>query len=61
MSNLEMDRGGRICSLTSMLHDSADKIYETAVDREYDKSVQAIKTMQKDLKMMLKLIEDDDF
>ena len=61
MTEQENDRAQRIAFMTEGFHLSATTIYEKLVDREYDSATQDIKSLMKDLRATLKLIDDDDF
>lgn len=61
MNEQEKNRGHRIANMTNGIHEETTTIYENLVDREYDSASEKIKSLIKDLRAMLKLIEDDDF
>lgn len=61
MTEQEKDRGHRISFMTDGFHDDVSSIYEDLVDREYDSAIEKIKSLMKDLRATIKLIEDDDF
>ena len=61
MNEQEKDRGRRISFMTDGFHDEVSSIYEDLVDREYDSAIEKIKSLMKDLRATIKLIEDDDF
>jgi len=57
----EIDRAHRIGFMTQGFHDDVTSIYEKLVDREYDSAIEDIKSLMRDLRATIKLIEDDDF
>jgi CRISPR/Cas system-associated protein endoribonuclease Cas2 len=57
----EKDRAFRIAFMTEGFHLSVTSIYEKLVDREYDSATEDIKSLMRDLRATIKLIEDDDF
>jgi hypothetical protein len=61
MSEQEKDRGFRIAFMTEGFHEDVTSIYETLVDRKYDAATEKIKSLMRDLRATIKLIEDDDF
>lgn len=61
MNEQEKDRGQRISFMTDGFHEEVSSIYENLVDREYDSAIEKIKSLMKDLRATIKLIEDDDF
>ena len=61
MTEQEKDRGHRISFMTDGFHDDVTSIYEKLVDREYDSAIEKIKSLMKDLRATIKIIEDDDF
>jgi hypothetical protein len=61
MNEQEKNRGQRISFMTDGFHDDVSSIYEDLVDREYDSAIEKIKSLMKDLRATIKLIEDDDF
>jgi hypothetical protein len=61
MNEQEKNRGQRISFMTDGFHDEVSSIYEDLVDREYDSAIEKIKSLMKDLRATIKLIEDDDF
>lgn len=61
MTNSENDRGQRISYMTEGFHEEVTTIYEKLVDKEYDSAKEKIKSLMRDLRATIKLIEDDDF
>lgn len=61
MNEIENDRANRISFMTQGCHEDISSIYEKLVDREYDSAKKKIKSLIKDLREVIKLIEDDDF
>lgn len=57
----ESSRASRIAFMTEGFHLSATTIYEKLVDREYVSAKEEIKSLMRDLRATIKLIEDDDF
>jgi hypothetical protein len=42
-------------------HEEVTSIYENLVDRNYDSATEKIRSLMRDLRATIKLIEDDDF
>jgi hypothetical protein len=61
MNNSENDRAKRIAFTTEGYHIAITSIYEKLVDKEYDSAKEEIKSLMRDLRAAIKLIEDDDF
>jgi hypothetical protein len=61
MTEQEKDRGHRISFMTEGFHEDVTSIYENLVDRRYDSAIEKIKSLMRDLRATIKLIEDDDF
>jgi hypothetical protein len=61
MTEQEKDRGHRISFMTEGFHEDVTSIYENLVDRRYDSAIENIKSLMRDLRATIKLIEDDDF
>lgn len=61
MNEQENDRAQRIAFMTEGFHESVTSIYEKMVDREYLSAREDIKSLMRDLRATIKLIEDDDF
>jgi len=61
MTEQEKDRGHRISFMTEGFHEDVTSIYENLVDRRYDSALEKIKSLMRDLRATIKLIEDDDF
>ncbi len=61
MNDSDNDRAQRISFMTEGFHQEVTSIYEKLVDREYDPAIGQIKSLIKDLRATIKLIEDDDF
>lgn len=61
MTNSENDRAQRISYMTEGFHEEVTTIYEKLVDKEYDSAKEKIKSLMRDLRATIKLIEDDDF
>ncbi len=57
----EQDRASRISFMTEGFHESITSIYEKLVDREYDPCREDIKALIRDLREVIKIIDDDDF
>lgn len=61
MDKNENERAKRIAFMIEGFHLSLSSIYEKIVDREYDSATEQIKVLIRDLKELIKIIEDDDF
>jgi hypothetical protein len=61
MNDSDNDRAQRISFMTEGFHQEVTSIYEKLVDREYDPAIGQIKSLIRDLRATIKLIEDDDF
>ena len=61
MNDSDNDRAQRISFMTEGFHQEVTSIYEKLVDREYDPAINQIKSLIRDLRATIKLIEDDDF
>jgi hypothetical protein len=61
MNEQENSRGQRISFMMDGFHEDVTSIYENLVDRKYDSAAEKIKSLMRDLRATLKLIEDDDF
>lgn len=61
MKQQENDRAQRIAFMTEGVHLEVSSIYEKLVDREYDSAMEKTKSLIRDLRAIIKLIEDDDF
>jgi hypothetical protein len=61
MSNEEQKRAERISFMTDGIYDDTAKLYESLVDREYAPAKEKAKSMIRDLRMIIKLIDDADF
>jgi hypothetical protein len=61
MNDSDNDRAQRISFMTEGFHQEVTSIYEKLVDREYDPAISQIKSLIRDLRATIKLIEDDDF
>ena len=61
MNEQEKNRGRRIAFMTEGFHEDITSIYERLVDREYDSATDGIKMLVRELRAVIKLIEDDDF
>ena len=61
MNEQENDRAQRIAFMTEGYHENITAIYEKIVDREYLSAREDIKSLMRDLRATIKLIEDDDF
>ena len=61
MKQQENDRAQRISFMTEGVHIEVSSIYEKLVDREYDSAMEKTKSLIRDLRAIIKLIEDDDF
>ena len=61
MNDSDNDRAHRISFMTEGFHQEVTSIYEKLVDREYDPAIGQIKSLIRDLRATIKLIEDDDF
>jgi hypothetical protein len=61
MTEQENERARRIAFMTEGFHEDVTSIYENLVDRNYDSATENIKSLMRDLRAALKLIEDDDF
>jgi hypothetical protein len=61
MNNKEKERAHRISFMTEGFHISITTIYESLVDREYVDAKKDIINLLKDLRQVIKIIEDDDF
>lgn len=57
----ENERAERISFMTEGFHLNITSIYEKLVDREYLSAKEEIKSLMRDLRATIKLIEDDDF
>jgi hypothetical protein len=57
----EQDRASRISFMTEGFYESITSIYEQLVDREYDSCREDIKALIRDLREVIKIIDDDDF
>lgn len=57
----ESDRASRISFMTTGYHESVSSIYERLVDREYYAAKKDVKSLMKELRELLKLIDEDDF
>lgn len=58
---LEYERGGRISFMTEGYHELVTKIYDNLVDKEYTDAHINIKSLIRDLREAIKIMEDDDF
>ena len=61
MTEQENERARRIAFMTEGFHEDVTSIYENLVDRNYDSATENIKSLMRDLRAALKLIDDDDF
>lgn len=61
MTEQENERARRIAFMTEGFHEDVTSIYEKLVDRNYDSATENIKSLMRDLRATLKLIDDDDF
>lgn len=61
MTEQEINRAHRIGFMTGAFHEDVSEIYEDLVDRDYVSATEKIKSLIKELRDTLKLIEDDDF
>ena len=61
MNNKEKERAHRISFMTEGFHISVSTIYERLVDREYIEAKKDIIDLLRDLRQVIKIIEDDDF
>lgn len=61
MTEQENDRAQRISYMTEGFHEDVTSIYENLVDRNYHLATERIKSLMRDLRATIKLIEDDDF
>lgn len=57
----ECDRAQRIAFMTEGFHENVTSIYEKLVDREYVSAIHEMKSLMRDMRATIKLIEDDDF
>lgn len=55
------ERAQRIAFMTEGFHQEVTSIYEKLVDKEYLSAAEKIKSLMRDLRATIKLIEDDDF
>lgn len=61
MNNKEKERARRISFMTEGFHISITTIYENLVDKEYVYAKKDIIDLLRDLRQVIKIIEDDDF
>lgn len=61
MNNQEKERARRISFMTEGFHISVSTIYENVVDREYVDAKKDIIDLLRDLRQVIKIMEDDDF
>ena len=62
MNNTEENkRAYRIYFMTEGFHISISTIYESLVDKEYVEAKEDIVNLLKDLRQVIKIMEDDDF
>jgi hypothetical protein len=61
MNNQEKERARRISFMTEGFHISVSAIYESVVDREYVDAKKDIIDLLRDLRQVIKIMEDDDF
>jgi len=61
MTDDENSRAQRIAFMTEGFHEEVTSIYEKLVDRDYHLATERIKSLMRDLRATIKLIEDDDF
>lgn len=61
MTDQENDRAQRISFMTEGFHEDVTDIYEQLVDKDYVSATEKIKSLMRELRATLKLIEDDDF
>jgi hypothetical protein len=61
MNNQEKERAHRISFMTEGFHISVSTIYEKVVDREYVDAKKDIIDLLRDLRQIIKIMEDDDF
>ena len=61
MTDQENDRAQRISYMTEGFHEEVTSIYENLVDSNYHLATERIKSLMRDLRATIKLIEDDDF
>jgi len=61
MTEQENERVRRIFFMTEGFHEDVTSIYEKLVDREYVSCTEKIKTLIRELRATIKIIEDDDF
>lgn len=61
MTNQENERAQRISFMTEGFHEDITSVYEKLVDKEYVSATEKIKSLIRELRATIKLIEDDDF
>jgi len=61
MNNLEKDRAHRIYFMTEGFHLLVASVYEKVVDKEYVDAKKEIINLIRDLRAVIKIMEDDDF
>ena len=61
MNNQEKERARRISFMTEGFHISISTIYERVVDKEYVEAKEDIINLLRDLRQVIKIMEDDDF
>ena len=61
MSDFEQKRAERISFMTIGIHDDTTKLYESLVDKEYGPAKDKAKSMIRELRTIIKLIDDADF
>jgi hypothetical protein len=57
----QYERGRRISFMTDGYHDLVTKIYDNLIDKEYSDALINIKSLMRDLREAIKIMEDDDF
>jgi hypothetical protein len=57
----QYERGSRISFMTEGYHDLVTNIYDNLVDKKYIDARISIKSLMRDLREAIKIMEDDDF
>jgi hypothetical protein len=57
----QYERGRRISFMTEGYHDLVTKIYDNLIDKQYINARINIKSLMRDLREAIKIMEDDDF
>jgi hypothetical protein len=58
---LENQRAVRILNMTSDMHLMVSRLYEHLVDSEYERAMSDAKSLIREIRLIQKLIEDEDF